>query len=97
MVALFVLTGYVFDYSYITLGAFATNVALYLTVLQQGLSLFLHWQRAGRNNPWLNVGALHHILFQTGFIFNVIVTLVYWTLLHPFIGDLFLGNPLGNL
>ena len=33
-------------------------------------------------NPWLNTAALHHYSFEAGFPLNVIVTLVYWAMLH---------------
>jgi len=62
--------------------AFLTDLALYLTILQQCLSVFLHYQGAGLANPWLNTAAAHHYLFEIAFPMNLIVTTLYWTLLH---------------
>ena len=68
--------------------AFLTMLCLYLTTFQQCLSLFLYYQGASPSNPWLNTAALHHYLFEITFPMNMIVTSLYWTLLHaPYMAD----------
>ena len=63
--------------TFLFLSMFFTNWAMWLTILYFGLLIIIQY----KNNS-LSLLALHHILFQITLVCNIIVVLIYWTLLY---------------
>jgi hypothetical protein len=58
------------------LSAIATTITIYLTI-----KIARRYEYAIQKN--YNLLSIYHLLFEISTLFNVLTTIIYWTVLHP--------------